>query len=932
MPKDWKRYLRVKVSFQDAQGNSEGPLASVSVGPIVKPNNTAATGKPGITGTARVGQTLTATVGTIADVDGLPAPFFSDASTTVQWIRVEGGTETDITDAVASTYTLVDADAGKKIKVKVGFSDTYANDEGPLTSDAYPSSGTVLAAPNTAATGGPFMTGTQQVGHTLTATVGTIADVNGLPNPFLTDANTSFQWVSIYVGTETDITGATGMTYTLMREDWGRHLRLKVSFQDAQGNSEGPLAGASVGPILKPNNTAATGKPGITGTARVGQTLTATVGTIADVDELRSPFISNAATTVQWIRVEGGTETDITDAVASTYTLVDADAGKKIKVKVGFRDTYANDEGPLTSDAYPSSGTVLAAPNTAPTSADNSVGTREDTDYVFFINDFPFMDQDADDNSYISVKIETLPAPGKGTLALAGTVILSANLPKTVPRADINTGRLKYSPPENENAGGLGFTSFTFKVNDGEEDSSLAYTMTLEITNVNDPATGKPGITGTAQVGQTLTATVGTIADVDGLPAPFFSHASTTVQWVRVDGGVDTDIESATAGTYTLATADEGKKIKVKVSFRDRQADRTTSEGPLTSDAYPPSGTVLAAPNTAATGGPFMTGTRQVGHTLTATVGTIADVNGLPNPFLTDANTSFQWVSIYVGTETDITGATGMTYTLMREDWGRDLRLKVSFQDAQGNSEGPLAGASAGPILKPNNTAATGKPGITGTARVGQTLTATVGTIADVDELRSPFISNASTTVQWIRVEGGTETDITDAVASTYTLVDADAGKKIKVKVGFSDTYANDEGPLTSDAYPSSGTVLAAPNTAATGGPFMTGTRQVGHTLTATVGTIADVNGLPNPFLTDANTSFQWVSTETDITGATGMTYTLMREDWGRHLRLKVSFQDAQGNSEGPLAGASVGPILKPNNTAATGKPGSRARRGWARR
>ena len=144
----------------------------------------------------------------------------------------------------------------------------------------------------------------------------------------------------------------------------------------------------------------------------MGQTLTATVGTIADVDGLPAPFFSNASTTVQWIRVEGGTETDITDAGASTYTLVDADAGKKIKVKVGFSDTYANDEGPLTSDAYPSSGTVLAD-NHAPTSADKTVTTNEDTDYTFSSADFAFTDTDPG-NTLSSVKIETLPAIGQG--------------------------------------------------------------------------------------------------------------------------------------------------------------------------------------------------------------------------------------------------------------------------------------------------------------------------------------------------------------------------------------------------------------------------------------------------------------------------------------------------------------------------------------
>ena len=51
----------------------------------------------------------------------------------------------------------------------------------------------------------------------------------------------------------------------------------------------------------------------------------------------------------------------------------------------------------------------------------------------------------------------------------------------------------------------------------------------------NTPATGQPTITGTAQVGQTLTAVTSGIADANGLGA--FSY-----QWIAHDGTTDTDI------------------------------------------------------------------------------------------------------------------------------------------------------------------------------------------------------------------------------------------------------------------------------------------------------------------------------------------------------------------------------------------------------
>ena len=349
-----------------------------------------------------------------------------------------------------------------------------------------------------------------------------------------------------------------------------------------------------------PANRDAMGAPAITGTAQVGQDLTADVAGITDADGLTgdlSTLIDNidgrggVEYSYQWIRVDAdgaSNEEDISGEIAATYTLTDADAGKKVKVKVSFTDDL-NGEEERTSAAYPSSGTVTAAASTnnAPTSTEQLVDADEDTDYTFSADDFGFADTDAGD-SLVSVKIVTLPASGTGTLTLSGTAIGSGDLPQTVLADDLD--ELKYSPPAN--LYGTDVASFTFKVNDGTVDSDNAYTMTIDVKGEDDSATGAPGITGTAQVGQTLTATVGTIADLDGLPDPFISHSLTTIQWIQVDGATEIDISGATNETYTLATADAGKKIKVKVSFEDEGG---TAEGPLTSDAYPASGTVTAA-------------------------------------------------------------------------------------------------------------------------------------------------------------------------------------------------------------------------------------------------------------------------------------------------------------------------------------------------
>ena len=76
----------------------------------------------------------------------------------------------------------------------------------------------------------------------------------------------------------------------------------------------------------------------------------------------------------------------------------------------------------------------------------------------------------------------------------------------------------------------------------------------------NTPATGAPNISGTAQVGQTLTAGTSGISDADGL-----TNVSYSYQWLADD----TDINDATSSTYALQSSDNGKVIKVRVSFTD---------------------------------------------------------------------------------------------------------------------------------------------------------------------------------------------------------------------------------------------------------------------------------------------------------------------------------------------------------------------------
>ena len=83
----------------------------------------------------------------------------------------------------------------------------------------------------------------------------------------------------------------------------------------------------------------------------------------------------------------------------------------------------------------------------------------------------------------------------------------------------------------------------------------------------NQPATGAPSVSGTAQVGATVFASTAGIRDTDGLTNPDWEY-----RWIRVDADGSSnpeEISGETGDRYTLSADDAGKKILVEVSFAD---------------------------------------------------------------------------------------------------------------------------------------------------------------------------------------------------------------------------------------------------------------------------------------------------------------------------------------------------------------------------
>jgi hypothetical protein len=198
--------------------------------------------------------------------------------------------------------------------------------------------------------------------------------------------------------------------------------------------------------------------------------------------------------------------------------------------------------------------------------------------------------------------------------------------------------------------------------------------------------TSPPTVGGTTTVGQTLTAGEGS-----------WSNAPTSYayQWLRCNGGGNScvDIASATQKTYTLAAADEGHAIKVKVTATN--ADGASSAESAATAAVA-SATASGAPKL--TDRPIISGTPTVGHTLTTDQGSWT---GNPTAF------GYQWQHCDADNLvacTNIPGATAAAYLLHTSDLGYRMRVRVTARNAKGSTTATSATtAVVGPALRITN-------------------------------------------------------------------------------------------------------------------------------------------------------------------------------------------------------------------------------------
>ena len=799
----------------------------LTVGP--RPNNPA-TGAPTISGTAEVGETLTADTSGISDADGMTGATFS-----YQWVSYDGSGYTDIVGATATSYTLVSADEGKAFRVRVSFTDDAGYEESFTSELAHMS---------------------RPYGLTATASDGTVVLTWKLPAGFPYQQ----QYYRI-MRNRPELGEAVPLVYVRYTEEVGPTYtdtdvepgvlyvyRVKgVDFLGLTHEASMPveIRTAESTPV---ENSPAAGAPTIGGSAQVDEMLTTNTSGISDSDGL-----ANATFAYQWIRMESNsTEADITGATGSSYTLVAADQGKTIKVKVSFTDDGGNDET-LTSTTT-TAVTAAPPPNNSATGAPTISGTAEvgetltaDTSGI----------SDADGMTGATFSYQWVSYDGSGYTDIVGATATS------------------YTPVSTDE--GRAFrvrVSFT-------DDAGYEESFTSELAHMSRP------------YGLTATASDGAVVLTWKLPAGFpYQQEYYRIMRNRPELGEAeplvhvryTEVGSGT--TYTDTDVEPGVLYVYRVKGVDFLGYAHEASEPVevrTEGATP-------VENSPATGAPTIGGTAEVGETLSASTSGITDEDGLQN-----ATFSHQWITSDGQTDTDIVGATGSTYALTVSEADKNVKVRVSFTDDDGNSEtltsapvyvsGPFSAQFLGvPASHDGETAFTFELRFSVEPTLGfekvrdDVLTITKG---DVTSVRRTNPRSDTPNIRWeITVQPDDDSYVTVVLPPT---TDCSADSAVCTSGG---TMLSNGSSIT----------VRGPtpiNTPATGQPTIIGSTSVGSTLTASTSGISDANGIGN-----ATFTYQWLHSDTPISGATGSIYTVANADEGHTIKVRVTFTDDDGFSE----------------------------------
>lgn len=175
-----------------------------------------------------------------------------------------------------------------------------------------------------------------------------------------------------------------------------------------------------------------------------------------------------------------------------------------------------------------------------------------------------------------------------------------------------------------------------------------------------------------------------------------------------------------------------------------------------------------------------------------------------------------------------------------------------------------VAGGATGVDLYFFGTTSTSAPVVSGTAKVGEKLTATAGTWDQPGTASYQWLSNGAA--------------ISGATKPTYTLAGADYGKKVSVRVVEKPSAAGYAAGAATSNTTAAVAVAAAP--ALKSAPKISGTIASNHKLTASAGSWS---------LPGVTASYQWLRSGKAISGATAKTYAVSTADVGKKLSVRVT-------------------------------------------
>ncbi len=511
----------------------EGPLVEVAPvesppPPPPPPAAPANSSPPLISGTATEGQSLTATTGSWTGSPTSYAYQWEDCST--------GGVScTNIASATISSYTLSSADVGHTVRVVV-----TATNTGGSTPASSAATATVAADPppppppaptNTVP---PAVSGSAVEGETLSASSGTWT---GSPTSF------AYQWQDCNVLGEgcSNVSGATASSYKLAVSDVGSTIRVVVIASNAGGSTPASSAatGAILPALLAPTNTA---PPAVSGSAVEGETLSASNGV----------WLGATSFAYQWQDCNSSGEScaNVGGATSSIYKLAASDVGSTMRVVV-----TASNAGGSTPASSAATATVAADPPPPP--PPTASFTYSPTSPV------------AGQPVTLDGTSSTCP-DGPCTYAWSDDGSTTRPIPPLWPLGSGQTLQYTFASAGTKYVR-LVVTDVTGQTATVEHNVVVA----SELPPPPTPPTNltPPAVSGTAQVGQMLSASNGTWSGSTPMTYAY--------QWqdCNSSGGGCSSIGGATASSYALAAGDVGHTVRVVVTVSNAGGSAAATSG-----------------------------------------------------------------------------------------------------------------------------------------------------------------------------------------------------------------------------------------------------------------------------------------------------------------------------------------------------------------